>query len=819
MKRHLIPWIGVATALPVFACPRCLDLPPALETHARQADVFHFLPDGSTRFGGPVGDLMRVTAGEWFDAKTLAEMADVFRRRPNGFATGEFWGKATRALSRHVAATGDPRLRALLDATLADLISTQDANGCISGYKPDRQPYNTDVWDRKYVLLGLLHGYSVTRDSKVLEAAKRAADHMLTQLGPPPKVRVYDTHYITHPPRQEGGFQGMESTSVLEPFAWLHLLTGKKEYLDFCRYLIEEEGGSKRGSIFKAALTGGDVKDFGGDGTPRGTVAHAYNIISVFEGMSQYHRATGEPKWRQAILNVHRNISEKENTIIGASCGLGPNQGLASTEQFSLTAFHQTLPVQEGLEGCTHARWMGLNLHLLRLTGDPAYADAFEVTLYNSLLGSVRPDGKQVDYHTWLNGTRPAKMNYRQTFNGKVITCCVFNVLDSLALPASAAVMLDREGPVMNLYLPGSTEFEMPQTGKVRLVTETDYPRTGKLLVRIEATGGKRFPIRFRIPGWSTHSRVVSAGDTMAATPGSYVPIEREWKAGDMVELDFDLSTRLVSPPLGTPAAGRGFRALTRGPLVLARDRRLGGDLHEGVEIKADEKLTVEASPMEPIPGSWVRSSIPTQQGGRFEVMDFASSGNTWDARSERMTWIPLPGATPPRWIWFAGDARGGVEAPVGKRWFRKTVRAPEGRSIRAVRAAVAADNSCTIHFNGALAGFGNNWQQPAKFEHPLAAPTKELVIAIEAENTVYQGPNAAGLIGIFDVTLDDGSVLTSPTGGSWKSASGEEAGWNQPGFDDSAWKEARVLGANGIPPWKRVALTDREDFKGGLGF
>ena len=106
MKRHLIPWIGVATALPVFACPRCLDLPPALETHARQADVFHFLPDGSTRFGGPVGDLMRVTAGEWFDAKTLAEMADVFRRRPNGFATGEFWGKATRARSRHIGASG-----------------------------------------------------------------------------------------------------------------------------------------------------------------------------------------------------------------------------------------------------------------------------------------------------------------------------------------------------------------------------------------------------------------------------------------------------------------------------------------------------------------------------------------------------------------------------------------------------------------------------------------------------------------------------------------------------------------------------------------
>ena len=668
MKSHLIPLVLIVTSLPSFSCPQCVDPASAPGMHARKPDALHFLPDGSTRIGGPVGEMMRVTAGEWFEAKTFAEMADVFRRRPNGFATGEFWGKATRALSRHVAATGDARLRALLETTLADLISTQGADGCISGYKPDRQPYNTDVWDRKYVLLGLLHGYSVTRDPKVLDAAMRAADQLLTQVGPPPKVRVYDTHYITHPPRQEGGFQGMESTSVLEPFAWLHLLTGNQEYLDFCRYLIEDEGGSKRGNIFAAALGGVDVKDLGGDGTPRGTVAHAYNIISLFEGMSQYYRATGEPKWMEAILNVHRNITEKENTIIGASCGLGPNQGLASTEQFSHSAFHQTLPVQEGIEGCTHARWMGLNLHLLRLTGNPAYADAFEVTLYNALLGAIRPDGKQVDYHTWLNGTRPAKMNYRQTFNGKVITCCVFNVLDSLALPASAAVMLDRDGPVVNLYLPGTTEFETPRTGRVKLTIDTAYPRTGKVVVRIEAAGGKSFPIRLRIPGWSANSRVVAAGETMTAVAGAYLPIEREWKTGDTVELDFDMTTRLVSPPSGTPAAGRGFRALTRGPLVLARDRRLGGDPHEGVEIEAAADLSVNASPMEPLPGTWMRFSIPTKQGARFEVMDFASSGNTWDARSERTTWVPLPGSTPPRWIGFAGDAREGVNAPVGKR-------------------------------------------------------------------------------------------------------------------------------------------------------
>lgn len=799
------------------ACPACQTPLPFLEIHARQREKLLLLPDGATRITGPIADLMDRAADAWFEEKTLAEMADVFRRRPNGFAIGEFWGKATRALSRHAAVTGDPGLRAMLDKTIADLLTTQEANGCISAFQPARQPFNTDVWDRKYVLLGLLHGYSVTRDRKVLEAASRAADHLLTQIGPPPKTRVVDTHYITHPPRQEGGFQGMESTSVLEPIAWLYLLTGKKEYLEFCRYLIEEEGGSKRGNIFEAALAGGDVKDFGGDGTPRGTVAHAYNIISIFEGMSQYHRATGDEKASRSILNVHSNITEKENTIIGASCGLGPNQGLASTEQFSLTAFHQTKPVQEGLEGCTHARWMGLNLHLLRLTGNPVFADAFEVSLYNALLGSIRPDGKQVDYHTWLNGTRPAKMNYRQTFNGKVITCCVFNVLDSLALPASSAVMRDDEGPVVNFYLPGTTEMDGPETGRLRFTIETDYPKSGRIVIRIDTVGTAVFPMRLRIPAWSAATRVGVAGEPVEAKPGTYLTLRRNWKPGDQILMDFDMATRLIAPPEGTPADGRGFRALQRGPVVLARDLRLGGDLHEGIEIAATTDGVVDAVPLEPIPGTWMRFGIRTRQGGRFEVMDFASSGNTWDAKSERVTWIPLPGSTPARWIWTAGG--NGAIAPVGSSWFRREISAPPNRKITSISGMVAADNRFRIFADGMPCGEGTDWRAPVRVDVSPAAPVSRVMLAIEAENTAYAGPNAAGLIARFEVTLDDGSRFRVVSGGDWRSSGKRMDGWERPAFDDTSWMMARVLGPNGMPPWKSVPLEGDEPFKGGLGF
>ena len=126
------------------------------------------------------------------------------------------------------------------------------------------------------------------------------ADHLVGQVGPSPKVRIIDTAYITVPPQQPGGWQGMESSSILEPMVRLHRLTGKPQYLEFARYIVEVEGGSKRGSIFEAALAGTDVRDFGGDGVPAHRIAHAYTIISCFEGLLEYHRDTGNDRWQRA---------------------------------------------------------------------------------------------------------------------------------------------------------------------------------------------------------------------------------------------------------------------------------------------------------------------------------------------------------------------------------------------------------------------------------------------------------------------------------------------------------------------------------------
>jgi DUF1680 family protein len=126
----------------------------------------------------------------------------------------------------------DAALRARVQVSVADLLSTQDPDGCISTRTRDQQPLSSDLWERKYVLLGLLAWHEATGDERALAAMVGVADHVLAPVGPAPKTRITDTGWA---------FAGIESSSILEPMVRLHRLTGHRRYLDFARYIVAEE--------------------------------------------------------------------------------------------------------------------------------------------------------------------------------------------------------------------------------------------------------------------------------------------------------------------------------------------------------------------------------------------------------------------------------------------------------------------------------------------------------------------------------------------------------------------------------------------------
>ncbi len=155
---------------------------------------------------------------------------------------------------------------------------------------------------------------------------------------------------------------------------------------------------------------------------------------------------------------------------------------------------------------------------------------------------------------------------------------------------------------------------------------------------------------------------------------------------------------------------------------------------------------------------------------------------------------LDLKGAN---WIWF--PEADPANPPAATRGFRTTFVAPAmGRGSRAEILATA-DNEFTLFVNGRRAGQGMEWTDPARIDitHLLAAGTN--TVAVEAVNTA-DGP--AGLIAAIRLTRRGAPAATRVTGAGWRCGDTLPAGWQKPGFDDTAWPQARVLGAYGIPPW-----------------
>ncbi|MEK7412044.1 MAG: beta-L-arabinofuranosidase domain-containing protein [Planctomycetota bacterium] len=592
------------------------------------------LPQNASQLHGRIDDAIRLSIARHLKVLDNRKLVDYFRHRTNPFAAGEFWGKTIRSACPLYVYTGDRELYAIIARSVDDLLSTQTPDGCISTRTYDEQPKSSDLWERKYVLLGLQAWYAISSDKRALIAMELMADYTLNQIGPAPRTRIVDTGWA---------FEGIESSSILEPIMVLYRLTGHQRYLDFARYIVEDEGACKRGSIFEAALNGVLPKDIGSNGDPKQSIAKAYESMSCFEGLLEYYRTTNIARWRDSALRYYKSLIEHEITIIGSGGGEGAyNCGPGTGEQWNHLAHDQSSPTPRLLmETCVTVTWMKFCLQVLRTSGNPTVVDQIELSLYNALLGALRPSGDCWDYFQNFNGTRNAKVNFASDISEFSLSCCTANGPMGLAVIPAVAVMVTDAGMAINLFLPGSYTIAQTDGSAVRLEIATQYPHDGQISVTVTPATARRLAIAVRIPAWSNQTTLVVHGDSSSVTPGTYAVIDRTWSPGDRIELSLDLRCRQFLAPRGSDRAGDNFQALIRGPLVLARDKRLGGDIDAPITFRCDHggciATTAQASP----PGIQICLDAATT-GAPCPLIDYASAGSTWDERSRFRTWMPL---------------------------------------------------------------------------------------------------------------------------------------------------------------------------------
>ncbi len=158
-------------------------------------------------------------------------------------------------------------------------------------------------------------------------------------------------------------------------------------------------------------------------------------------------------------------------------------------------------------------------------------------------------------------------------------------------------------------------------------------------------------------------------------------------------------------------------------------------------------------------------------------------------------------GAIGGKWIWHP-NPKGSVNAPAQKRYFRRRIVIPAGRSIKTAVCKMTADNEFVLFVNGKKLGTGNDWQKVYSFNVKKHLTTGSNVIAVQGENWKSGAANPAGLIGSLRVDFASGKPLIVQTDAQWRTAPSPAAGWETAAFDDSGWKKAAVLS---WPGWKAV--------------
>lgn len=593
-------------------------------------DAIRPLPAGAVRLDGFFENDIRNSIDHWNKGVVpYAAMVDFFRNGRSQFALGEMWGKAVRSGCMFYRYTADPELKEILSQTVKDLLSTVRPNGSISCVPPEKQPDGPggDLWERKYVLLGLDRYYDlVEADPAVLRAMTDQADCIIEQVGEPPKVPITSLGWSPN---------HIESSTLLEPFMRLYNRTGEKRYLDFARYIVST-GGSEGYDIFRQAYDNVPPHEMGGP------YPKAYEMMSMFEGAVEYYRVTGDEYVRRSFMNLYDNIRRNEITIVGNGGGDQPYHPAVMGEGWDHTAVEQTNPdITRMMETCVGVTWMKFCSQILRLTGDPSAVDEIEKYIYNGLLGAMKPSGDGFSYVNLFNGEKVTNYGWGTTFGSLPVTCCNLNGPMGLAYIPFVAVMESDRGPVVNLYNAARAELSTPQGDSLSLRIETDFPLSDRVLVRVDPHAASLFTLSLRIPSWSERTVVkVNGKKVRSVEPGAYLSLERIWKPGDRVELTFDMRCRLLDAPRGSNRAGDSFQALVWGPIVLARDENIDPDYDEPVRVVAGKDRVVRVKRVAPtLASTRLEFEVPTDDGP-IRMTNYASV-NGWEG-AHICTWLPV---------------------------------------------------------------------------------------------------------------------------------------------------------------------------------
>ena len=439
-----------------------------------------------------------------------------------------------------------------------------------------------------YFIESAINHYTLTNgaDKRLYDAAKKLCDCWVANIGPG-KKDWYDGH------------QEMEQALVR-----------------FGRFVNDMEGPKSHGDSYiqlaKFLLDcRRDGEEYDQSHVPvqqqYEAVGHAVRAAYSYSAMSDVAAETHDPDYQSAVMSLYESMVNRKYYVTG---------GIGSGETSEGFGPDYSLRHDAYCESCSTCGLIFFQHKMNIAYHDAKYADLYEESMYNALLGSVDLEARNFYYQNPLDSRGP-----RYPWHN--CPCCVGNIPRTLLMVPTWTYVKSDDGLCVNLFIGSTVNVEKVAGTDVQMVQKTDYPWSGDVAITVNPAKTAKFKIRIRVPDRSVSDLYSSApasnGITSLSVNGKkikpkiqkgYAVIDRKWKVGDKIELVLPMTIQRVKGS-DKIAATKGQVALRYGPLIYcveAADQELGKVLPPNAPLTTEWKgdllggLTV-------IKGSWADGS------------------------------------------------------------------------------------------------------------------------------------------------------------------------------------------------------------------
>ena len=214
----------------------------------------------------------------------------------------------------------------------------------------------------------------------------------------------------------------------------------------------------------------------------------------------------------------------------------------------------------DGPESCNTNNILKLTEDLHRRNPEARYADYYELATFNHILSTQHPEHGGYVYFT------PARPRHYRNYSApnEAMWCCVGTGMENHGKYGQFIYTHVGDALFVNLY--AASQLDWKERG-ITLRQETAFPYSENSTITI-AEGKGTFNLMVRYPGWVHPGEFkVSVNGKPAdiiTGPSSYVSINRKWKKGDVVNINFPMHSSLRYLP-NEPQ----YVALMHGPILL----------------------------------------------------------------------------------------------------------------------------------------------------------------------------------------------------------------------------------------------------------